>query len=187
MADLISSAELTASLPALATRSDLALLITAASVAVEKYCGREFTQSSVTEYHNGKGLPRLWLRKLPVVSISSLTVNGSALASTDYTYDGDTGELVRGDGQADQRFQCRFPHGTKNIAIVYTGGYSPIPEAVKAATIMTVQHIVDGLKATGLFSSESIGDYSYTFNTAFQPLIPKPAELLLAGYVKVTF
>ena len=185
MPDLITQSELTNAVPTLSSRSDLAMLISAASQAVEKHCGREFTSSSVTEYHNGDGLSRIWLRRFPVTAFSSLTVNGSAIASTDYTYNADTGELVRGDGQYDHRFASRFPHGTKNVVAVYTGGYATIPEAIKQAVIITVQHLVGAIQATGLFSSESIGDYSYTFNKAFQPTIPKAAEMLLASYVVI--
>lgn len=188
MADLITTSELTAAVPSLTGRADLAQLVTAASLAVERYCGRTFAQATLTETHNGRNRSRLWLKRRPVVSVASVTINGTALDNTTsdaWTFQPETGELRRGNGHDAEPFAPWFPWGLQNIVVTYTGGYSPIPADVKQATILWARHLADATKASGLYQSEAIGDYSYTLASLDAQAGPPVALALLAPYVEV--
>lgn len=187
MADLITTADLPA---ALAARDDAAALVSAASRWVERYCRRTFAQAEVTEKYDGRNLPRIWLDRTPVVEVASVTVNGAALDNSQgmgWTFDPDTGELLRGPGTDDPRFAPWFPRGRRNVEVTYTGGYEPIPDDVQRATLICVQHLADGSEATGVIRSESVGAYSYTLADpsllAFPPLaaslLPAPKDPIL--------
>src|ERR1700704_4953670 len=54
-------------------------LISAASLFVAKYCARPFIVASFTETRNGNGRSRIVLNNYPVVSVTSVTVDNSAV------------------------------------------------------------------------------------------------------------
>jgi hypothetical protein len=187
MTDLVTQQEVTdawaafASLPA----ARKAQLITAASRAVERYCDRTFASGTVTDTIDGDNSPRVFLSRPPITSITSVTVNGSALDNTygdAWSFNPDTGELLRGDGKDDPRFATWFPRGFRNVVVVFVGGYSSIPEDVKEATIETVKHMHDLAKKTGVYQSEAIGDYSYTLADPTRLALPPLAQMLLSSY-----
>jgi hypothetical protein len=186
MADLVTSGEVVALVPSLAGHGALALLISAASNAIEKRCRRIFASGTVTETHSGNSLSRVWLNRPPITSITSVAVDGTALDNTDgygWGYNADTGELFRGNGRGDMRFASVFPGGSGNVSVVYVGGYATIPPDIKVACITLVKHLADGAKATGLLKSESIGDYSYTMADAMLVSMPAQTLALLAPYI----
>lgn len=189
MADLITTAELTAAVPSLATRSDLAALVSAASQAVERYCGRTFERATLTETHDGRNRSRLWLRRRPIVSVASVTINGTALDNTTsdaWVFHPATGELRRGNGHEAEQFAAWFPWGLQNIVVTYTGGYNPIPADVKHATILWARHLADAAQTGGMIASESIGDYSYSLGPGAQQAASAAALELLAPYVEAS-
>lgn len=186
MSDLITTDDLTASCPTLSGRADLARLVSSASQAVEAYCGRTFAVATYTERHDGRGLSRVWLRQRPVIEVTSVSADGYALDNTSgdaWTLDPDTGELLWGNGFDDPRFAPRFARGSRNIEVVYSAGFDPIPEAVATAAILTAKWLADRTGASGAFQSERIGDYSYTLATQ-AGLLPDAAEVMLASYVQ---
>jgi hypothetical protein len=50
----------------------LAVLITAASDAIQKYCRRDFVSTSYDELYSGQGDRRLMLRQYPLISVESV-------------------------------------------------------------------------------------------------------------------
>ena len=50
----------------------LAVLITAASDAIQKYCRRDFVSTSYDELYSGQGDRRLMLRQYPIISVESV-------------------------------------------------------------------------------------------------------------------
>jgi hypothetical protein len=190
MANLVTSPEVTAQWAGFADLSNLAqaALIEAASEAVESYCRRTFASSTVTESVDGTGKPRLWLSRRPVSSVGTVTVNGTAIDNTSgdaWTLQGNRGELLRGAGYLDPRHAMAWPKGYSNVVVTYVGGYATIPGPVKQATIAMVKHMSEAANKTGLLSSESIGDYSYVLNTAFNKGdIPPAVGMMLAAYVQ---
>ncbi len=163
-------------------------LIADASAAVQNWCRRNFGQLTYTEQYDGSGLGRIWLAQRPVLAVAQVLVNGDALDNTYGTafyFVPETGELGRGSGQDDRRFQAWFPKGSRNIQVTYSAGYLDIPSPVKRATIITCRWLYDSARIDYVTQSESIGDYSYTQNPLVTGMfLPPAAVALLAPYVQ---
>lgn len=162
-------------------------LISAAMTAVENFCRRSFEQTTVTDVLNGRAGSRLWLSTRPVIQIASITVNGDAVDNTygdAWTFNPNTGELVRGNGEDDPRFAPWFPKGTGNIVVVYFAGYNPVPDPVIRAGIIATRWYAEASKNAGLYSQERIGDYSYVLSDHVTATLPPGAAGLLAPYVQ---
>jgi hypothetical protein len=63
----------------------LELMIEAATQLAEDYTGRAFVQRTITETHYGDDSDILKLYRQPVVSITSVTMEGSSISSSNYT------------------------------------------------------------------------------------------------------
>lgn len=189
MADLVSAAEVTAAWPGFAAigAGEQAALIAAVSAAAETFCRRVLSGGvlAYTERLDGKNRGRVWLRNRPVVAITSITINGAALANPNgdaWTLDGESGELLLGDGRYDPRFAPWFPTGRGNVVVSYTAGYAAVPDDVKRAAIFWIKHYANALAADSSKQSETIGDYSYTNAPGAGISMPAVAEALLTPY-----
>jgi hypothetical protein len=165
------------------------LLLRAASAAIRCYCRQSFTAATVTDTIDGPGTPELLLSLRPANTITSVTVNGTALTNTNndaWTLDPDAGILTRGDGRGEPDHAAAWPRGRRNIVVVYTGGNATIPADVRLAAVTLVKHLHDSTTRTGVLSSESIGDYSYVLNTAFarNGAMPPVVAALLGSHVQ---
>ena len=180
MADLVTASEVANALPALATDPDLSALISVASAAVEAACGQAFTQAAVDVYLDGRDKPSLWLDRLPIASITAITIDGTEILTTDqYSFHPETGELRRNDGRSPRRWASRWPEGMRRIRVQYTGGPATIPPLVKRATLLTLKALKDAAPASGAYQSESIGDYSYSLKGIDEIAAVPPQALAL--------
>lgn len=159
MADLIEVTDLPASLQ---PRTDIARIIVAVSALAEGYCRRPLSiQTGRVEYHDGGDWPEIFLNVTPIVSISSIYVNGYPV--TDYVADNETGRVRRGNGQGSPSFAPWFPEGAGNIVVTYTGGYLVIPDDIKEAVVQGVSGYVREISKDPNLQSESFaGQYSWT-------------------------
>lgn len=169
--------------------SEQTALLGTASRRILNFCRRsDFLQLMDTEYLDGKGLPRLWLSRRPVITVAAITINGDAIDNTSglaWGFNPRTGELWLSAGRDDQRFSRRFPHGKRNVAVEYWSGYSSVPEPVNRATIWAVKWLSEQVKVSGVYSAERIGDYNYTLNAAaFSLTLPAHITSLLVDYVQ---
>jgi hypothetical protein len=100
-------------------------VINAATDRVERHCGRHFVGRAVTEFYDGEGSKRLYLRMHPVVSVSQadyLAVDGSSYAtylSSDLLLDTRKGVLMLKGGYS-------WTHGIRNWQIQYTPGWATL-------------------------------------------------------------
>ena len=120
-----------------------------------------------------------------MISVSAVIIQTLPLDNTDgngWNFDPATGELRRGNPNDDVRFQAPFPVGLNNIEVQYTAGFATVPDPVKRATIILVKHIADSTENTGLFESESIGDYEYKLAVIKGDAMPPMARLLLSKF-----
>jgi hypothetical protein len=162
-------------------------LIEAATDSIESVCRRTFAPTTYTETYNGPGLPRLWLRQRPIISVTSVMLGSSVLAATDYTLDANLGCLWYGDdGGGAGRHRSGWQEGVQNITVVYRAGFSPIPASVKRAAIVQCKHLSDTSRASSVYQFESIGDYQYKraeigANAGLAPDVSN----LLRGYIAV--
>jgi hypothetical protein len=167
-------------------RNDLQDLIDDANAAIEARCNRIFSQTTFTEIHDGQNLSRVWLRNPPILSVTSITIDGQDVDNTfgdSWCFRSGSGELVRGNGQDDPRFAATFPRGNQNVSVVYEGGYSPMNGAVRRAALILVKHLALSTRVTGMYRSESFGDYSYTIGEPASVAFPPLAADLLADFI----
>lgn len=166
--------------------SERTALIADASAAVRDHCRRDLARAVRTEILDGRNRPRVWLSVRPVAEVLAVSINGEALDNADgeaWTVDAGTGELLRGPGRGDPWFAPAFPTGKGNVVVEYDGGFDPIPGPVKRATILTLRRFAEAARASGVYRSESIGDYSYTLADDARSPISDFVANMLAPYV----
>ena len=98
---------------------------------------------------------RLPLPQRPVTAVTSVTLDGTLVDPSEYLLR--KSELVRAAGWGTE---------LQTLAIVYTHGYSPIPELVKNTTIdVATRGFTLAAAGGGVVRSERIGSYSVTYRT----------------------
>lgn len=111
----------------------------------------------------------LVLPEQPVVSVSSVAVDGTTLGATDYTLV--AGTLVAGAATSFLDIGASPQGGTgvhagnwggpgARVAVTYTHGFSTVPGSVKAATLAVAARMVSG--SVGV-RQEAIAGYSVTY------------------------
>ncbi len=132
----------------------LSRYISSASLAAENYCNRVFAVETVSEQflsnhlsriHGGHRREVLQLARFPLVTVTSVTEDDTALTvTTDYLVNSANGQLTRVNGE--------FPIGWFDIGItvVYSSGYATIPADLEDAVIrmVTQRHSAKGRDAT---------------------------------------
>ena len=126
-------------------------LIPQVSALVRSYCNREFTPTNATqEIYTLWDEPFLLVQEIPLISVRSITVDGTAVDATKYFFTKHSGQI---------RYKNGCWDGGKTILVNYWGGYSSvsydaeadpaqeftdftveIPEEVKLATIDVVNY-----------------------------------------------
>lgn len=110
-------------------------LITAASLAVENYCGRSILSAAYTAVMDGNGAALLQLPQYPITAVSSLKIdNVTKVAEVSYA---DGGYKFSGRRIIFRDGTC-FTRGLGNIEIAYTAGYSTVPEDIAQAVAEVV-------------------------------------------------
>lgn len=146
------------------------LVLLAATAAVRAYTGQRIAlveNDSVDLAGNSSG--KLELPEKPVVSVASVLIDHIA---TDYFVDA-RGDLIFGLNSALSTLYGPDPDighwGTPAsiISVVYTHGFSVIPDEIRAATLMIASRLWErpGDAGAGL-SAETIGQYAYRLGTA---------------------
>ncbi len=96
-------------------------LLARAKAHCETYCGREFDEATVEETHDGGEV--IFVKRPPIVSVSSIEVDGDALDSDEYyVYT----NYVRIKRKTPYEIETMGPDWEKpqQVTITYTGGYS---------------------------------------------------------------
>ena len=187
MADLITPAR-AAHVPALSgiAAAYLALLITAASTAIERYCKRIFESAAyVDEEYHGNGTTAMFLDNFPVTTLTSIVVvefDGtlSTMLGTNYDVREATGEIqVAGDCTGDY---CYFPKGFNNLRANYTAGYATVPEDVQEACAQLIAWMYGMASLLPGVKSEKLGDYAMSFGGVSTGEWPVMVKEILAQY-----
>lgn len=144
----------------------------------EDLCNRRFERTaSITEKHTG-GIRTLYLKTFPVESVALVTIDGTALDSTNYTVSLERGRLYYGSGSA------LWPNGIDNITVVYTAGYKaagsatgtyPMPESLRRALFMQLGYEWRNRESLGRMSMGAQGQ-----NISLSPakLLPEVMDCL---------
>lgn len=110
------------------------LLINSVSEDIEKRCRRTFRQTTQTEKVIGSSGHNLLLACYPVTAVSAVTIDGVAVALTEYEILAESGELFRIDNT--------WPSSEhRNITVAYTGGYVLPGQENKTATPPVVRNL----------------------------------------------
>jgi hypothetical protein len=125
-----------ASLPSNITEANITSHIEDAESEIDRICNTKFASTSVTEYYDGNDMRTLILRHFPVISVTSLSIRGTAItvATKLHVYTGMEGAgKITLDSEAEvSTFESDVD--PKQITIAYTYGYASVPAIVKKAT-----------------------------------------------------
>jgi len=162
----------------------LTAIIPAAEAAVKTYCDQNLVSDTYTDYVSGEDSYKwsfLALQQRPITSVTSIhRWNGADYITAlveidDYRVNGDE---VLG----------RFVSGWQNHKVIYTAGYTTIPDDLQQATCMVVKSLFDRSNKAAGVASEKIGDYAYSLanETSDTATIPAEAKLILNKYKRVS-
>jgi hypothetical protein len=116
--------------------------ISATSAQIESFCSRKFTAADYVERYDGTGKPTLTLRQYPIISVTSVAINGYAIIAGDPTVPIPTGFFVRQPRTLVLATQS-FSLGIQNILISYRAGFEPgtIPADLESCCLEWLQEI----------------------------------------------
>jgi hypothetical protein len=117
-----------------------------ASGIVTEYCGQKFAQETVTEtfwpeYSRGGcavQMTSLLLTRRPIVSIASVTVDGSEKSSSEYRFNSASGELAAISSSGYPSFWGI----AQGAVVVYTAGYAlldSLPDGIEDAVLILIR------------------------------------------------
>jgi hypothetical protein len=153
-------------------------LIASASAFARTYVSRDLTKTDYDQWFNGNGQPRLMLPQFPVISVTTVEVDGRAVPqaltpiSSGWLFD-------------DNMIYLRnfvFNRGFQNVHVVYTAGIEgPMPLDLEQAVIELVG---EGLKKRTRLGkqSESLNGQSITYTTKD---LPDAIKLVFDQYQRV--
>lgn len=138
--------------------------------AMERYIGRHLDVQTHAETYDGNGRSMLYLRNDPVISVSSLVINGvtyvvgDPLAPTFPPAE----FVIHGAG-----LRCTggvFPAGFANISITYLAGFSIPPPDIVQAGVSWAAVLFKDRDRSGL-ASEGAGGQSTSFTRDMPPFV----------------
>ena len=149
-------------------------LIGQASDILDTYCERDFAlHEAVTERLDGNGRERIRLAGHPLVSVTSVTLSNALLDSALY-------EVRSGAGVLERIDRGVWPAGRRNIAVVYTYGFTTPPAAITGI----VEDLVAGAlthaarnRATKGASSMSMDGYSVAYSELSRLMVFVPEQM----------
>ena len=157
----------------------LTRLVSAATDAIENYCGRTFASTVYTnEMYDGTGTQTLQLRNFPIISVTTLKEAGSVLTTgTDPNGSPAPDALIYAEeGQLIRPWFYWLPY-RRWYSVTYTAGYATVPAGI-------VQACLD-LSALMLREKEHIGMSSKTAGqqiVSYRGDLPKTIKNVLDGY-----
>jgi hypothetical protein len=152
--------------------------------------GRDIRSKSHTEVFDGRGRSRIMMSDWPITAVASVTVGELATvavpprssASPGYTF---SDKFVYVDPP------YLFERGRRNVSIVYTAGFDPIPLDIEQGCLTWIKAIMDGANYSAALKSASAGQSKLDFSFAITRLTtitlfaPPAVVSMLAPYQKV--
>jgi len=135
---LVSLADFKTHLNITSTTNDeeLRRMLLSASDLAERVTGRIFRLTTFTEAHDG-GTSAIRLRRLPVVSLTTVTESGSTITSSGYTLDANAGVLYRGSSTAPMEWTA----GQRNVSVTYVAGEGDPPQTAYDLVLELGRHM----------------------------------------------
>lgn len=161
----------------------LQLYLDTAADRIDAYCNTQFTTGTATsEVYSGDGGRVIWLAHRPAIAITTVVVDDSTLASSEYELE-DYRRLVIPEGDYNPRLRSSagcWPLGTNNIEVTYSYGYAAVPNAVKLAT-MKLAAFYYRRDGSGGVKAENLGGRGLTYS---DDELPADIRGLLARYIE---
>ena len=157
----------------------LQALANAAETYLVQALGREISPGTKTQTFTGKNQTYLWLTATPVSAVTSVVCNDNAQDVTALHWDSE-GRLTR-QNKGFWNQLLGWDPGISNIVVTYTSeGLDQNTQDMLIGAVTT--WMLDMQNKSSVVSSESIGDYSYTLNTAFMKGLPPYISTLIQPY-----
>ena len=147
-------------------------LIAEVSDEIARHCGRTFARQTYTETLEGYGDATLYLTHRPIVSLTSVSLDGTAVDADTYSIISANGGQVAAlsDGYPGGRWG--YTAGYPRYTVVYTAGYilpgnagENLPPALRrVATEVVVDRHINAGRDTSV-TSRSMGDLSVTYSS----------------------
>lgn len=120
-------------------------LLDGVSAAVEAYIGRKLKAADYVERYNGNGKNRIVLNQYPVLSVSSVKINGRMANDWDF----DNWLLIR---------HACFAQGIRNIEVSYRAGYETLPADIQEAILIIATQRMNEIENKGVQSKTLAGE-----------------------------
>jgi hypothetical protein len=146
----------------------LATIGQAASDYCESRIGERFKARDYTIVRDGDDRDKLLRLPRSIVSVASLTIDGIAIASTDYVIYVDDGKI--------RLKQRRFTAGVGNVSVVLTAGYADdaLPGHIVAAALdLAKSHYEEWMNGAISLSSINIGSVNAIIRPGLNPRVEK--------------
>lgn len=144
-------------------------LLDGVSAAVEAFIGRKLEAADFVERYNGNGKNRLVLEQWPVISVSSVKINGRAVDDWDF----DNWLLIR---------HACFAQGIRNVEVSYRAGYETMPADIQEAVLIIATQRLNEIENKGV-QSKSLAGETISFSSFSQSGgIPPSAYAILTEY-----
>jgi hypothetical protein len=158
-------------LPSPMTTANITSHIAEATAILDRMCNTTFGGStSVTEYYDGNDMDTLMLRHFPLLTVTSLTVQGTSVTTTYiHVYTGIEGAgMIKLDTDAEKKtFEIKDPRG---IVITYTYGYASVPTIIKRACMNIAGRMALAQQIGGTYddlATFAIGELSGSIGQAY--------------------
>ena len=196
--DLCVLADLKAWLNIQTTAEDVLLqnLIARGSLQMLRWMNRDhIIATSYTENRDGNDGLFMLPRNFPLISVSSLTVNGITIpaasdqVSAGFVFDGRKVMLRGGStgfytlGPYSSQYQYRFTRGFQNVQIVYSAGYASVPSDLQQAAIEGFAYVYRRRAHIGEDSNSANGQVTISFS---KDMLPQSVLLTLEQYTRKT-
>lgn len=124
-------------IPALETSQDsiVEFCINAASQEIESDTNRKLKAQAITEYQHGRNGNIIVLREWPINSITSLSIDQSALFTDPATLIDADDYRISDDLNSIVMINRTLPNGFNNIKIIYNAGYASVPSDIENACL----------------------------------------------------
>ncbi len=133
---------------------NIELVVNALSDQITRYVGYELKEGTFTEVWDAAGSDELVTRQQPITSVSSLKISGNGDFSGGATYD--TQSYVW-DRYSIRLRNSNFPIGRGMIQVIYTAGYSTLPNDIVMAALLQLQYLYRKIgKGDGMVGLSSI-------------------------------
>ena len=156
----------------------LQTIITAASRWMLSQMKRNIRLQTYTETFNGDGTIGITLTHGPVTTITSVTVDGETITARATV--ADIGYVLQNDRLYLVGYS--FPEGIANVVVVYTAGYTTVPEDLDQACVELVSLIYRSRDRKGMLSRSDTTGSSVSFAPEAVPFI---TDLTMDAYRRV--